>query len=92
MNETGTTGSHSVLDRIGVPCQTPHPRQGGRGGSDEVPARELAATMQRGRPPETTLDDGLKSAVACMAIDKAMESGRVVDVNPMWKRAGIAPR
>lgn len=65
---------------------------GGHGGGDEILARELVDTMLNGHKPRATMIDGLKSAVTCFAIDKAMDSGRVVDVRPYWKRAGISVR
>ena len=62
---------------------------GGHGGGDAVLAKELAALMLRGGTPRASVEDGLKSAVTCFAIDKAANTGRVVDVRPYWKRAGI---
>jgi predicted dehydrogenase len=37
----------------------------------------------------TGWQDGLKSAITCFGIDRAMETGQVVDMRPLWKRAGI---
>jgi predicted dehydrogenase len=65
---------------------------GGHGGGDAILACELADTMLNGSKPRATMIDGLKSAVTCFAIDKATDSGRVVDVRPYWKRAGIKVR
>ncbi len=61
----------------------------GHGGGDVVLSKELAGSMLRDRPPTTGLEDGLKSAITCFAIDKAMETGKVVSVNPYWKKAGL---
>lgn len=62
---------------------------GGHGGGDDVLAQELKESMLEGRMPSSTLEDGLKSAITCFAIDKAMDSGRIVDVAPFWKKAGL---
>ena len=81
------------LKRIGFETKTEQVSagvSGGHGGGDAVLARELAASMLKGTPPSVGLDAGLKSAVTCFAIDKAMTSGRTVDVRPYWKRAGIS--
>lgn len=62
---------------------------GGHGGGDMVLAESLAKSMLDGAQPFTGLEDGLKSAVTCFAIDDAMDSGQVVDVNPYWEKAGL---
>lgn len=62
---------------------------GGHGGGDEFLVQELAAAMLKGKTPRTGVDDGLKSALTSLAIDKAMATGKVVDLAPMWVRAGI---
>jgi predicted dehydrogenase len=59
---------------------------GSHAGGDDVLARELAASMLKGTPPAVGLDDGLLSAFTCFGIDKAMESGKVVDMAPFWRR------
>ncbi len=59
---------------------------GGHGGGDEILAEELAASMLQGIPPTVGLEEGLTSAVACFAIDEAMTSGQVVDVQPYWQQ------
>jgi len=59
---------------------------GGHGGGDEVLGRELADSMLKGIAPMTGLMDGLKSAIVCFAIDTAMETGHVVQLEPYWKR------
>jgi len=64
--------------------------KGGHGGGDNVLAGELARSMLKGNPPAAGFDDGLKSSITCFAIDKAMETGRVVSLAPYWKRAGIS--
>ena len=63
---------------------------GGHGGGDQVLTESLVESMLRGAEPFTSLEDGLKSAVTCFAIDDAMERREVVDVTPYWQRCGIA--
>ena len=62
---------------------------GGHGGGDESLVEELGASIVRGRKPRTGLDDGLRASITCFGIDKAMDTGRVVNMAPMWKRADI---
>ena len=35
------------------------------------------------------MEEGLKSAITCFAIDDAMAEGTVVDVSPYWKTVGL---
>ncbi|MDA0990223.1 MAG: Gfo/Idh/MocA family oxidoreductase [Verrucomicrobia bacterium] len=65
---------------------------GGHGGGDDVLAAELADSMLNGSVPKVGVQEGLKSAIACFAIDDAMDSGQVVDLASYWKRAGIELR
>jgi len=62
---------------------------GGHGGGDEVMVGEVADAMMASGAVAATLEEGLKSAVTCFAIDQATETGRVVDVRPMWQKAGV---
>lgn len=64
--------------------------KGTHGGGDDVLARELADTMINGTSPRVGVEEGIRSAVTCLAIDDAMESGTVVNVRPYWDKAGIA--
>ena len=64
--------------------------KGGHGGGDPVLTENIAACILDNAEPRTLMIDGLTSAVTCYAIDQAMESGRVVDLEPMWRRSGVA--
>ncbi|MFA9478949.1 Gfo/Idh/MocA family protein [Phycisphaerales bacterium AB-hyl4] len=64
---------------------------GGHGGGDEVMAQQMAATMLDDQPPLAGLREALQSATVAFAIDKAAETGAVVDLRPMWSRCGIDP-
>jgi predicted dehydrogenase len=65
--------------------------QGGHGGGDEVLAQELADSMLLGQPPMAGLEAGLNAAVTCFAIDRAADTGRVVDMAPYWARVDRTP-
>lgn len=58
---------------------------GGHGGGDDVLADELVDSMLNQTPPSVGLPEGLLSAVTCFAIDKALDSGTVVDATPYWQ-------
>ncbi|PTY02658.1 gfo/Idh/MocA family oxidoreductase [Verrucomicrobia bacterium LW23] len=58
-------------------------------GADTVMATHLARTITDDAPPLATLDDGLRSAIACMGVDDALDSGTIVDLRPLWARAGV---
>ena len=55
---------------------------GGHGGGDEFLGQSLAATMLEGAPSETSLWDGLTSAVTAFAMNEAMADRSVVEVTP----------
>lgn len=59
---------------------------GGHGNGDELLCQELADAMLVGKPPSVGIREGIESAVACFAIDQAMNEGNVVDLAPMWER------
>jgi predicted dehydrogenase len=82
-------GMHIELKRIGYAeeKQEFHFTAGhGHGGADTVLARELAQAILHNTPMPTTLDDGLNAVVTCLGIDRAMRTGRVIDMTPLWKR------
>ncbi|HYF47788.1 MAG TPA: Gfo/Idh/MocA family oxidoreductase [Planctomycetota bacterium] len=62
---------------------------GSHGGADAPIMTELLASMFQDKTPPTSIEEGLKSAIACFGIDEAHASGRVVDLAPMWAKAGI---
>jgi len=72
--------------------KAPTGARGGHGGGDPVLAKELVASMLRGKRPSVGLEEGMAASLTCFAIDRAMETGRVVDVAPAWKRAGLAAK
>ncbi len=62
---------------------------GGHGGGDSILARNIADCMLAKDQPFTGLEDGLRSAITCFGIDQAMDTGTVVDMQPLWEQAGI---
>jgi predicted dehydrogenase len=58
-------------------------------GGDAVMARHLARTMLSGAEPLASMDEGVRSALTCFGIDQALDNARVVDLVPMWDRAGV---
>jgi predicted dehydrogenase len=66
--------------------------RGGHAGGDEVMTKALVGTLLRGDPPLASVDEGLRSAIVAFGMDEAQEKGQVVDLSPLWKKAGIDPR
>jgi predicted dehydrogenase len=62
---------------------------GGHGGGDIILCQKLAETIIDDTVPYTTLEDGLTSAITCFGIDEAMKTGKVIDMNPWWDKAGL---
>jgi len=63
---------------------------GGHGGGDSILAGNIANCMLGTDTAWTGLEDGLKSAVTCFAIDAATESGRVVELAADWAKVDAA--
>lgn len=65
---------------------------GMHGGGDDVMARELADSMLNHHLPSASLMAGIESAITCFAIDEAADTGRVIDLGPLWNAAGLTER
>ncbi len=61
----------------------------GHSGGDKVLRESLYHSMWTGAPPLVGVQEALRSAVVCLGIDQALDEGRVVDLRPLWKKAGI---
>lgn len=61
----------------------------GHGGGDRHIMAELAKSMTTGKVPECGGAEGLRSAVAGIAIDEARLSGKVQDLRSTWKELGV---
>jgi len=59
---------------------------GGHGGGDEILTKEISDCMIKGDIPPASLEDGMNSAVACFGMDKADQTGRVVDLSSLWEQ------
>ena len=64
---------------------------GGHGGGDEKMAGQMVRVMLEGAAPLAGVEEGIRSAVAAFGIDEAADEGRVTDLLPLWKKAGINP-
>lgn len=56
----------------------------GHGGGDSFLIDDLVRSMRTGEQPKATGAEGMRSAVACLALEEAMEKGAVVSVEPYW--------
>jgi len=65
---------------------------GGHAGGDETMAKALAETLLHGKSPLASVEDGLRSCVVALAIDRAMKEKAVIDLDPWWKAAGVQLR
>ncbi len=61
--------------------------KGGHGDGDRLLVETLADSMLRDAPPRTTAEDGLTSALTVFGVDEALDTGRVVDLGPLWEKA-----
>jgi predicted dehydrogenase len=53
-------------------------------GADQAMALDLKATLETGAAFPVTPYESMEAGLTVMAIDRAMEEGRVVDCGPMW--------
>ena len=60
----------------------------GHGGGDDFIMKELYHTMTTGTPPVCSGDEGLLSAVYALTIDESARTGRIIDLEPVWKKLG----
>lgn len=59
------------------------------GGGDSVMIEELVVSMATGSRPACGGDEGLKSAVVGIALERAWKERRVLDLRDTWRRLGI---
>ncbi|WP_417169601.1 Gfo/Idh/MocA family protein [Victivallis sp.] len=60
----------------------------GHGGGDSYIMKELYETMSKGGPPKCSGQEGLRSAVFALALDRAAQTGELVDLEPIWDSLG----
>ncbi|MBS0198236.1 MAG: Gfo/Idh/MocA family oxidoreductase [Planctomycetes bacterium] len=58
-------------------------------GADSQLVVALADWITKSAPPRTGIEHALDSAVTCFGIDAALDERRVVEMQPLWKQAGI---
>ena len=82
------------LQRIGwnsAPQKVESGATDGHGSGDQVMARRLSEVLREGACPLAGIDEGVRSAVAAFGIDQAVDEGSVVDLLPLWRKAGVDP-
>jgi predicted dehydrogenase len=57
----------------------------GHGGGDDYIMKELYDTMANDTTPKCSGDEGLESSVVAIILDQAAETGKVIDLEPIWK-------
>jgi predicted dehydrogenase len=81
--EIGRIGWNSEIEKIDTGAN------GGHGGGDETMTPALVRTMLQGEPPLASVNEGICSTVTALGIDQSLAEGRIVDLMPFWKEAGI---
>lgn len=61
----------------------------GHGGGDTFLVNDLIVAMTTEAGPKATGQEGLLSAVSCIALEEAMQKRQVIDVEPYWKQFGV---
>ncbi|MFH1421698.1 MAG: Gfo/Idh/MocA family oxidoreductase [Planctomycetota bacterium] len=59
------------------------------GGGNEIIVADIARCMRTGEHPEVSGEEGFISAITALAIDKALQEKKVVDVEHYWQKFGI---
>lgn len=62
---------------------------GGHGDGDTQIMNELYDSMTLGHTPVCSGEEGLRSAIAGIAIDRAREEGTIIDLNETWKSMAV---
>lgn len=65
---------------------------GGHGDGDAYLARELVDSMRHGTTPAAGMKEGLESSVVCFAIDEALDTGCVVDLDSYWEQVDASEK
>ena len=87
-NKTGRHGN-GARDEVGGMERLQNKVEGdGHGGGDSYIMKELFETMSKGVPPKCSGGEGLRSAVFALALDRAAQTGELVDLEPIWDSLG----
>jgi len=62
---------------------------GGHGDGDRQIVRELHDSMMNGTPPVCGGDEGLRSSVVSLSIDKARRENRILNLEDVWDKLGV---
>lgn len=82
------------LRRIGFDTPTEvysMPSGNGHYGGDALMSDRLVCSMLEGTQPLASIGEGIRSAVSCLGVDQALDTGEIVDLRPLWERVGIDP-
>ncbi len=63
---------------------------GGHGDGDYYIVKELMESMCYGTPPVCSGEEGIRSAIVALGIDKARIEGCIVDLTQVWKEFGVS--
>ncbi len=63
----------------------------GHGGGDAIMAQRLVDAVLNGAAPLASVREGLYSALAVFGLDEAADNECVVNLLPLWEKAGIDP-
>jgi predicted dehydrogenase len=61
----------------------------GHGGGDSHLQNNLGLSITGVETPLAGIEEGLQSAISAFGVDQALACGQVVDLRPMWKKAGV---
>ena len=61
----------------------------GHGDGDQFLVQDLDKAITQGIIPKTSMDDAIKSAVTCIAIEESRKENRIVNLDPIWDRISI---
>ena len=81
-----------IVKRIGFETKCENHSTGAKGmhgDGDDFLVRELAESMLNQNLPSVSIFEGITSSATCFAIDEAMESKEVVNMDPYWKKVGV---
>ncbi|OGV50810.1 MAG: hypothetical protein A2X49_16290 [Lentisphaerae bacterium GWF2_52_8] len=59
------------------------------GGGDRIIMEELYDCMKKNTAPKCGGEEGLRGSVTALGIDQARVEGRVVDLEPVWRKLGV---
>ena len=81
--ETAQIGWNESIQKV------PFGDMDGHGGGDEWMSRALCKTILEGDPPLASVREGICSAIPALAMDQSVSEGRIIDLLPVWEKAGI---